>query len=138
MVQHHHIIRYAAKSDHGGAQGNGAKLRHDILDGATAIVKRQCHQGAVFIADTEDISTRQRFAERLISLDVAALIKQTIERPSSCGMRMDQDELVAIVYDLDVESRDHWLINNDVIRWVASDIYDLFCKRVCLPVGMDV
>ena len=46
----------------------------------------------MFVPDAEEVSTAQWFAERLVSANFVALVKQSVLCLLPVGMRMDQDQ----------------------------------------------
>src|SRR5579884_2889831 len=104
MIQDEHIVRQAADADHGRAQRNGMNLWQDLLRGAAAIVEGQRDQCTMLVTDTEDVAARERFAERFVAGDMAALIEQTVEGAAARRVRMDDEGLIALENDLRVET----------------------------------
>ena len=80
----------------------------------------------MFIADTEEIATRQWFAECLVAWNMIAIVNQTVQRLATRWVRMDEDILVALTDNLRVKTRNYWLTDDQVIRWFTPDIDDLF------------
>ena len=67
------------------------------------------------IANTENITSLQRFAEWLIAWNPPALIEETIGCSRLLGMGMDEYQLIAFTHNLCMIGRDNILVDNNVI-----------------------
>src|SRR5713226_7776189 len=86
----------------------------------------------MLIANAEDVTAGQRLAELFVASNMATLIEQPVERALACGMRMYQDELVAITHNLGMEAGDDGFVDDDIVGRVASDVDFLFVQWVAM------
>ena len=86
------VVWHAPNGDLSIIQLDGLNGRQHLLVRSTAIVVSQCDQRVMFVPDAEEVSTAQRFAERLVSANFVALVKQSVLCLLPLGMRMDQDQ----------------------------------------------
>src|SRR5438067_13785860 len=100
MSQHQLVIWIASKSDLRIAQFERAHGRHSLLLRATPIIIGEGDKRTVFIADTEEVSTRHKFTERFISSNFATLIEKAIEGLLASRVRMDEDKLISLAHNL--------------------------------------
>src|SRR5579885_3401744 len=87
----------------------------------------------MFVADTEEVATREYLTELLVAWNVAALIDDAVQRLTTLRVRVDKHELVALAHHLRVKAR-----NNQLVRGVAPDVDNRLVDRNGLLVGMDV
>src|SRR5689334_12918240 len=105
-------------------------LRYDLLRAAAAIVVAEGDKGAILIADTEDIAACQHMAKWLIASIRMTLIGNAVEGLAPFGMGVNEDELVAFAYNLGMEGRDCWPIDDDGIGGIAPDVDHWLVQRI--------
>src|SRR5579884_2375007 len=92
----------------------------------------------MFVADTEEVTACQHLAELLVAWNVAALIDDTVQRMPALWMRVNKHKLVALAHHLRVKAGNYQLVDDQVVRGVASDIYNRLVDRNDLLVGVNV
>ena len=94
----------------------------------------------MFVADTEEISARQRPSKGLFTFDMPTLKDDAVQGTSlSClRMRVDKDILVAFAHDLRVKAGNYLFGDNHVIGWVASNVDYIFGQGHRKLIGMDI
>ena len=94
---------------------------------ACAIIVSKRDQRAVFIADTENITSNERMAEWLISPYFSTLVQKPIECPWFIRVGMDKHELIAFPRYLNMVVRyDTSIPDDNIIAGIAPNGDDIF------------
>src|SRR5436309_472746 len=100
MGQHQLVICIPSNSNLRIAQFERTHRRRSLLLCATSIIIGEGDKRTVFIADTEEVSTRQGFMERFISSNFATLVEKPIEGLLTSWVRMDEEKLISLAHNL--------------------------------------
>src|SRR6266566_2667021 len=123
VIEFNAIARDATDSDVGLIQGNRVNSRHGIRDATTIVVGKR-DQCTEFITNTEDITTCKHMPELLITLVMTSLMEQAVGSFWIAGSRVEKDELIIFMDNLQVEARDNALINHHIVRAISPNIDD--------------
>src|SRR5947209_19773185 len=74
MRQDDGIVRHSSNGDLSIVQLDGLNGGQRLLLGSTTVMVGQCDQRVMFVTDAEEVSTAQRFAERLVPADFVTLV----------------------------------------------------------------
>src|SRR5579885_2735597 len=67
-----------------------------------------------------------------------AFIRNAVESLAPFGMGMDEDKLITFTYNLRVEARDCWSVDDDSVRRIAPDINDRLIQRINVLLMMGI
>ncbi len=104
MIENHHIIGSASNRHNPGC----AKLKRSdngngLLDRATPIIEGKGDECSMFIGDTEDVTTYQRFPKRCTTTKYLSIVAQPVRGRAFLWMWMHNDKLVALTQNLRVK-----------------------------------
>src|SRR5581483_4399564 len=115
VIEHNHIIACTTQRDYRCAKWNWTQLRQRFLAQAAPIVVGNRHEGTILISDAENVATSKYLAERLISTYDLSLVCEAVQRFSTSGMRMYENELIALADNLCVKAGNGWSVDHDGI-----------------------
>ena len=124
----------SSDGDFGAIEFDGVHRRQFFLRHLATIMEGQRDEGAVLVANAENIAVFQRLAEHFIAPDLTPLVEQAVQRGVALRVWVDQDELVALAHNLHVLAGDSSLADHYIRCGIATDIDDGLVKRQRFPV----